>query len=405
MAAAQLASAQELQADLASYAGFGDKISGGAGEAAAADWIAQRLAALGYAVQRQPVPVPLFEPSTCVLKAGDAEVTVWAQAPVTRTEGVTAPLAVLRSIDEAPLARERIALVVLPHGRHASIRSPQMLPLMQAAAAAGARAIVIVPTGPTGEVLGLNCEADAPVVPLPVAVLAPARAEPFLAAARLGLPATLRLQGELRQASSANLIATLRRGPRWIALSTPRTGWFQCASERGTGTAAFLALAAWAARATQHSVFLLNSGAHEYFFAGARRAMELAPAPADTSLWVHLGASLATRDRLEFRGHEQLLPSADSNRTVMASPAMLETVRTAFAGLTGLEQPQPVMTGISELGEIAGHGYERCFAVLGIPRVFHSPLDTLEVVSGELLAPVVESHAAAIRRVLAAEAA
>lgn len=394
---------RQLQLDLVRYAGFGDKVSGGVGDHAAADWIAQRLAALGYEVQRQPIEVPVFEAGVCTLEAGVAIAEVWPQPPVTWTDpiDITAPLAVVRAGFDAPDARGCIALLVLPHGRHASMQSPLILPLMKEAEAAGALALVVVPTGPTGQVVALNCELDAPVSQLPTAVLAPAQAEPFLAAARDAVPATLRLAGRSSRGTTANVLGTLRRGPRWIALSTPRTGWFCCASERGTGTAAFLALAAWAAqRENRHSVFLLNSGAHEYQFAGAKRAMPVAPPAAATAVWAHLGAALATRDRLEFRGREQSLPSADPNRTVMASPTMLDAVSTAFAGLSGLERPMGVLEGVSELGTIASHGYRRCFAVLGIPKMFHTRQDTLEAVDAALLAPVVQAHIAAIEAVL-----
>jgi hypothetical protein len=398
----------QLQADLAQHAGFGDKIAGGEGDRLVGDWISRRLCALGFDVHRQPVGVPVFRATACSLSAGDAVETVWPQPPVAATgpAGITAPLAVLRAPFEAADARGRIALLVLPHGRHASVQAPALASLASAAEAAGAVALVIVPTGPTGEVLGLNCDPDTPLSPLPTVVLAPARLEPFLVAARNGVPATLRVDGEPGRGNSDNLIASLRRGPRWLALSTPRTGWFGCASERGTGTAAFLALAGWAARvAPDHSIFALNSGAHEYLFAGARRAIELAPPPADTALWVHLGASLATRDRLEMRGNEQPLPSADPNRIVMASPDMLDHVAAAFAGLSGLERPQPVAQGTSELGAIASHGYRRCFAVLGMPKVFHSRQDTLDVVDAGLLEPVVQAHMAAIELGLQADAA
>lgn len=83
------------------------------------------------------------------------------------------------------------------------------------------------------------------------------------------------------------------------------------------------------------------------------------------------------------------------NRTVMASRAMLEEVATAFAGLSGLERPMPVVEGVSELGAIASHGYERCFAVLGMPKVFHTRQDTLEAVDAALRSGRVDTKAAA----------
>ena len=401
--AASEALVAQLHADMVRHAAFGDKISAGAGDLATAAWIGQRLESLGYEVERQAIDVPVFESQDCALQAGEACAIVHAQPPVVATgeHGIRAPLAVVRAIFEAPDARGCIALLVLPHGRHASMQSPLIAPLAKAAQDAGALALVIVPTGPTGEITGLNCDRDSPASRLPVAVLAPAQAEPFLLAARQRVPATLRIVGRSGRGTSVNVLGRLRRGPRWIALSTPRTGWFGCASERGTGTAAFLALAVWAAQSGQdHSVFLLNSGAHEYAFAGARLAMGLAPPPSDTQVWAHLGASLATRDRLEFRDCEQLLPSADSNRTVMGSPSVLPGLATAFAGLSGLESPIAVVQGVSELGAIASHGYERCFAVLGIPKVFHTRQDTLEVVDAALLEPVVRAHIAAIEAAL-----
>lgn len=68
-----------------SAAALGDKVSGGNGDLAAADWIAHRLAALGYEVQRQAIEVPIFEPWHCRLEAGDATACVWPQPPVVPT--------------------------------------------------------------------------------------------------------------------------------------------------------------------------------------------------------------------------------------------------------------------------------------------------------------------------------
>jgi Zn-dependent M28 family amino/carboxypeptidase len=55
-------------------------------------------------------------------------------------------------------------------------------------------------------------------------------------------------------------------------ISTPRSGWFDCVGERGTGTAVFLELARWAVdRFPDHSIHLVNAGAHEYYFAGSHK--------------------------------------------------------------------------------------------------------------------------------------
>jgi hypothetical protein len=391
-----------LAADMVRHAAFGDKISGGAGDAATAQWIAGRLAASGYDIEHQGIDVPFFDPIDCRLVAGEAAAPVYWQSPVTATgmQGLRAPLAVVRAPYEAMDAAGRIALLVLPHARHASVDSPLVAPLIAAASAAGAVALVIVPVGPTGEVVALNAGFGAPVAPVPVAVLAPALAEPFLRAARSGLPATLFLHGQTSVRQTSNLQATLRRGPRWLCLSTPRTGWFGCVAERGTGAAAFLAMAAWAVeRFPDLSLFLLNTGAHEYRFAGAHRALAQAPAPADTLAWVHLGAALAVRDRLEFRGEFFDLPSADANRMTMATESLQDAARAAFRGLPGLERIMTPMSGVSELGAIVERGYGRAMAVLGIPRAFHTRADDLGEVDARLLAPVVRAHMAVVETV------
>ncbi|MBN9474880.1 MAG: hypothetical protein J0H72_12555 [Burkholderiales bacterium] len=393
---------RELKADLERYAAFGDMMSGGAGDLAAADWIAERMAGMGYAVARQAFDIPCFEPAECTLTAGGFTATLHAQPPVTSTSpaGLAAPLAVVRSPHDAGDARGRIALIVLPHGRHASMQSPAIRPLVQAAAKAGAVALVIVPVGPTGRIMGLNCNLEEPVAPLPVGILAPAELEPFLAAARSASPATLVLHGRGAMRPTCNVHGVLDRGPRWVALSTPRTGWFGCVSERGTGTAAFLALAEWVTgRFPAHSVFFMNSGAHEYHFAGAHRAMRFAPPPGDTDVWVHLGASLATRGHIEFRGLQRMLGSADSNRILMTSDRFRDAASEAFAGLSGLECPAPVLGGVSELATILSRGYEG-FAVLGMPRAFHTREDTLDTVDAGLLAPVVRAHMALMEAVV-----
>ena len=140
-------------------------------------------------------------------------------------------------------------------------------------------------------------------MPIPAAVLAPKHAEPFVAAARAGAQGTLILDGEATHRPSRNIVARLERGPRWLAISTPRSGWFQCVAERGTGTAAFLEIADWVReRFPDHSVFLMNTGGHEYFFAGSHRVLHEAPPPENTDVWMHIGATLAARNAVERNG-------------------------------------------------------------------------------------------------------
>src|SRR3546814_4139723 len=81
-------------------------------------------------------------------------------------------------------------------------------------------------------------------------------------------------KGGLRAAE--NVVARrVRDGRRWVVVSTPRSGWTDCAGERGPGLAIWLALAEWMPHAfADHSLlFVCNSG-HEYENLGASHIVE-----------------------------------------------------------------------------------------------------------------------------------
>ena len=49
-------------------------------------------------------------------------------------------------------------------------------------------------------------------------------------------------------AEAYEVIGKLNRGKKLVVVTTPSSGWFQCAGERGAGVALWLGLARWAAR-------------------------------------------------------------------------------------------------------------------------------------------------------------
>jgi hypothetical protein len=386
---------ERIQANLAHHASFGLKRAGGVGDLASAAWIAENLKASGFKVETTQSEVPWFEAEVAELRAGDATVTIVPQPIVTPTpvDGITTRVVCVRHAAEAAKARGAIALVVAPYLRHAGIQSPAVGPLLKACAEAGASAIVLVTTGPSDEAVLLNTSPSTPFVPLPLAILAPKEADPFIAAAAADSEATLTMAGAGGRRPTPNLIARLERGPKWLALSTPRTGWFTCSAERGNGIAAFLELAEWAAkRFPDVSIFALNTGGHEYGFVGTHDCIDASPDPNDTLLWVHLGSAMAARDMIAVGGRPAVLQSADSHRILMATGKLLDDAQRCFAGLTGLEAPREVLGGAGELSTVLDHGYASAFAVLGVHSWFHTEKDTLETTSAELLAPVLDAH-------------
>lgn len=107
------------------------------------------------------------------------------------------------------------------------------------------------------------------------------------------------MEGEGGEREAFNVIARLDRGHATdLVLSTPRSGWFACAGERGPGLAIWLLLADWLVGADLGvNVVLFCSSGHERGHAGVGRFLaEGAPTTGRTALWFHLGANCAARD-------------------------------------------------------------------------------------------------------------
>lgn len=379
--------------DLARYIRFGRKASGGRGDDAAGVWMEAELRAAGYAVSRQRFDVPCFDTATATLATAANSAAVLPQAIVVPTgvRGVRGRL--VRAVPGQPAAvGDAIALVDLPSGRWSSALAKPIRATVASAFAAGARAAVVVTNGPSGLAVALNAPGDTALFPGPVASLAPRDAAPFLAAATSGDVGTLTVVGEGGRRPAFNLIGRLDRGRgRWLIVTTPRSGWFTCAGERGGGVAAWLGLARWAVAALpEHDLAFVCTSGHEYEYLGAEVMMRSGalPRPDRTPLWLHLGANVAARDWHELTGTP--LPSADAQRYLMASAPLLDRARRAFVGQPGLESP--LAAGGAAAGELAGildAGYAAA-GIFGAHRFHHTADDDVCCVAPALVAAALD---------------
>lgn len=407
LAAAAPDHAGAVAADLQRYIGFGGKQSGGPGDEACGAWLEAELARAGFKTDRQYFSAPWFEAEQADLAAGDARAALWPQPIVQTTpaEGITAPIV---RVDAQGFAAQplqgAIALIDLPAGRWSSMFWEPVRKPVDAAFAGGAAACVIVTNGPTGKVIALNTDGREPLYPKPMALLAPEDAAPFFAAAMEGREATLRLTGQGERRQAFNLVGKLDRGHgRWLVVSTPRSGWFTCAGERGGGIAAWLHLARWAGRAAPgyDLAFVCNSG-HEYQYLGAEELLHnVAPPPEKTAFWLHLGANLASRDWHDGVGSRSPLPGADSQRYLVVSPGLLPAARKEFSGLAGLEAPYGSdQLSAGELTNIIEAGYAPVAGVFGVHRFHHVAEDDERCVSGENVAATVTAFQRLLERAL-----
>lgn len=398
-------SVDSVAADLDRYIGFGSKQAGGKGDVACGEWLDAELQRAGFAVERQDVATPYFEPERAELVCGPARAPVWPQ-PIVVPTGAAGTTGRLVYVDPRGRAHDdlagAIALIDLPASRWSTALAKPIAEPIAAAFAAGARAAVAITNGPTGKVIALNADGRKPMFAGPVALMAPADAAPFAAAAARGDQATLFLVGTGGRRPAFNLVGRIDRGARrWLAVSTPRSGWFTCAGERGPGVAVWLSLARWASRNVRdHNLaFICNSG-HEYEYLGAAEALKaIAPKPDETRFWLHLGANVAAQDWHEGTGKP--LPSIDPQRFLAISPALLPLAREVFAGHVGLEVPySSEQLAAGELVEVIGAGFEPAAGVFGIHRYHHVAGDDARCVSALNIATTATAFRALVEQVL-----
>lgn len=397
--------AARIEAWLRRYVSFGVKASGGPGDIACSEWLESELKAAGLATRRLTYDIPFADIDEASLTVGNARAELIPQAVVVTTGAgpLEAPLAIFDPTwMDAGVCKGAIALILLPFARWSTIVSPAVHTAVDRAVAAGAKGVVLVTTGPTGEAIALNAPAAAPEWPVPVACAAPKDMGPFLKANGQG--ARLTIRGRTGRRPAYSLMGTLDRGrAKNLIVSTPKSGWFTCAAERGPGVAAWLYMARWAAKnATNVNLVMVANSGHEYENSGSDIFIEHeAPKPADTVMWAHIGANVAARD---WRDTTPPVPldNVDPQRTLMVTDDLIPAARKAFAGQPGLELPRPTSAGpAGELIGILKAGYPSAFGMFGTHRFHHAKADDERCI----IVPPTVAAAHAIRDLIASKVA
>jgi hypothetical protein len=223
-------------------------------------------------------------------------------------------------------------------------------------------------------------------------------------AASAGASTAFLLDGEVDYRSEAfEVVGTVGAGGPHVVVSTPSSGWFRCAGERGPGIALWLALARWAAAggAPARFTFVASSG-HELDSIGIRHFLAYdAPLPADVSTWLHLGAGIATYDfELAPDGARRLDRVYEARRLMTNREDLVPTLAEEFAALPGLD---PILTPEpgGEMESMAELGYG-VWGFAGGSVYHHIPSDLPERTTGpELLEPAARAVARTLHRFVA----
>jgi hypothetical protein len=358
-------------------------------------WLTKALTVAGYDAFPQSFAYPVFEPTRCDLAVGGRTIEGFPYwTPKTSPPGgARGPLSLSGAAD-------RVALVVLPASAGGGLKAPPP-PAILAAANSGAVAVVVVTESPLGELAAFNRNPKAPPWPVPVMLVAGREAAALRAAAQAGETATVRLEGRATERQVSNVVARRVRPGKPTVISTPKSGWFHCAGERGSGMAIWLGLARWLATTDRHVVLVAATG-HEFDgYGGERFADSLAPPPADTRLWVAIGANVAAYDFALVQGKIARLSGPQPSRILACSGALMPLAAKAFAGQPGYENPSDIDKS-KPPGEVAHFqelGYAPLVGVVGGHPLHHTRRDLPDVTGPAVLQPVARGLAAIIAAV------
>ena len=393
-----------LYADVVAYSDLGEHRTGTPEDRKTSEWLAAELRRAGADVQLHPFRLRQFFPTAVALKVGGAEVKafpLWWPKP-TGPAPVVGPLAAVPAAPAVGSLAGKIALLKVDNVPGATLVPDSVVhKLIAPAVAAGAAGVVLVTRVPSGEYMALNAQAGPAAWPVPVVLVGRADEAALDRAAAAGTPASLLLDGKYDDAAEAvEVVGRIGRGAKTVVISTPSSGWFRCAGERGPGIALWLGLARWAARHPGDTCYLfVASSGHELGGLGVKHFVEHhAPKPGDVRCWLHLGAGIATYDYDTAGDGFQRKTTVSPMRRLYSTKEFVPTLADAFAGLPDLKPVASDRPG-GEMLVFARAGY-RYWGFAGGSVFHHQPGDVPDRITGpELLEPVGRAIVAALEKI------
>ncbi len=192
---------------------------------------------------------------------------------------------------------------------------------------------------------------------------------PFLAdCARQGATVRLTAHVERTPAQAFNVVVVVsgsNKGLAPLVVMTPRSGWWNCASERGGGLACWLEImrAIHDAKPARDVLFVASSG-HELGHLGLDAFIERRPGLVSAAkAWIHLGANIGAA-----QGPGNNLQASDDEMESMMAEAMTKA---------GLRIDQRLPRGAMPRGEAANvhRGGGRYISIIGNNDLFHNTTD------------------------------
>ena len=374
-----------LYNDVKAYAAMGEHRTATAVDRRTSEWLARQLEGFGFTARLHDFNVRQFFVERSELVLDDATripcFPLWPPrvGEARETLGGTA----------GGRAGGAIAVVRLPAAGAMNARSGHaelLLPLIER----GAVGIIGVTPSITGQLIALNSDRGDEPWRVPIVLIGEAHED----AVRRARRAAIRIEGrEDARAGAFEVVGTIGDGSRHFVVSTPSSGWFRCAGERGPGIALWLGLARWSSHreSAARFTFVASSG-HELHEQGMHYYLDhLAPRPDGVTAWLHVGAGIAAYNwERDARGQLRRLDRPFPRNLLTNSKAWEPLLTRAFAGV-----PE-VRLAVSdappgELAQLVARGY-RAFGMVALHPFHHAPGDTAERTTGpEILEPVGEA--------------
>jgi hypothetical protein len=352
-----------IEERIRAYEAFGNHRTGWTGDDASAAWMRELLhsAAANPAFERFNFPLVEYRRTRLVTPDGAFEGVPMHDAGFTQAGGGTAgELVELGSGD--PFGN--IVITTENDPAFAQARVGRSIEDLEESGAVG---LVIVTADPKGAVTVLNAVRLADPYTLPVLQIGTREARRLASTLLMHSEVTLEIDGDRLDSRARNVVATLPGTEPDLApigMTTPRSGWFGCASERGGGLAILLALAeAFARRPHRRTIELVATSGHELNFRGMEAYLNAHSGTASRAYaWLHLGANIGT--------------STGPTNVETTDAALLEAAVTAFTASEALFEVTEARGGEAQNIARAGGRY---LSVRGRNQYFHSPNDTFDL--------------------------
>jgi hypothetical protein len=351
-----MGSRERIARTIEEFDGQGWHRTGTAVDNASGEWLRRRLEEAGVSASLETYPFVRRDVNDCYVEWAGGRLGALPMFDSGET-----PAAGINGRTGLPGTGTEVCLVT----SHAGGPAPE---LEEARTAGGYKAIISVTTAGRPGLAPRNAESYGKPYGPPVLQVSSEHAAQMARLADASAEVTVVCQSSLLNVTASNVIGTAAGTDADlppVVVMTPRSGWWQCASERGGGIAVWLEIARGVAAAgLPRTVLFVASTAHELGYWGLEQFLASRSGLAEgAQLWFHLGASVGAALKPQAR--------------LFASNDGLEALALKELGSASAPQVDVAVRGARPGGEsriIHDHG-GRYVSLLGGSEVFHLEAD------------------------------